>query len=185
MPRPKGYSPGQTRRITHRIGEWSWDADSLLAKQERGHEHACWQWKGSRGEQGNLFGAFKNDRAQMTQANRLIYATMINDRIDNVSVRMRCMNKWCCNPNHFNIVKKYTRKGEPVFKLTLPEYAIGNIDAEQLNEVKKMAREFAHLTGIDWEYEYRWMTMTASDLLVAQLKYPELMKLFKVQQIVS
>ena len=189
MGRKKGYSPGFTRKITHRIGAWSWDADSLLRKQQPGADNECWTWTGSKGPQGNLFGAFKNDRAQMTQANRLIYSTVTGKDAAGIAIKMRCANKHCCNPNHFFVEQQrfrlnQTTEADTMFRLTIAEHQYSNLTTEQTDEIKAMAKELAHNSGIDWQWEYRWMIMPASSLLVAQLKYARIMSLFKAQQIV-
>lgn len=37
--------------------------------------------------------------------------------------------------------------------------------------IKSMAEEFAEQSGIDWQGEYRWMTMTEENYFLARLKY--------------
>jgi hypothetical protein len=99
--RPIGYSPGQTRIITHRVGAWSWNTEKLHARIIKKDPDKCWAWKGSSNDYGNIFGAFKNDQQQMTQANRLLYMEQVNDVIDHLSIKMKCGNRHCSNPNHF------------------------------------------------------------------------------------
>ena len=99
--RPKGYSPGQFRAITHRIGSWSWDTEKLHKRIVKTGDNDCWAWLGSHNKYGNIFGAFKNDYQQMTQANRLLYMEIVNEPIDHLSIKMSCGNKHCSNPSHF------------------------------------------------------------------------------------
>jgi len=103
--RPKGYSPGPRRVITHRIGSWSWDTEKLHKRIVKGEADECWSWKGSKNEFGNIFGAFKNDKQQMTQANRLLYMEIVNEPIDHLSIQTSCGNKHCCNFLHFKTDK--------------------------------------------------------------------------------
>lgn len=103
--RPKGYSPGPKRVITHRIGSWSWNTENLHKRIVKTDKDSCWAWTGSSNEHGNIFGAFKNDYAQMTQANRIIYMEIHNEPIDHLAVKMKCGNKHCSNWNHFYIDK--------------------------------------------------------------------------------
>jgi hypothetical protein len=99
--RPKGYSPGLRRKITHRVGAWSWNTETLHARIVKTEPNACWAWTGSKNPHGNIFGAFKNDHSQMTQTNRLLYMEKVMTPIDDVIVRMTCHNSYCCNPDHF------------------------------------------------------------------------------------
>jgi hypothetical protein len=99
--RPIGYSPGQTRKITHRVGAWSWDTDKLHSRIVKTTPDACWAWTGSYNNFGNIFGAFKNDRQQMVQANRLLYIEQVNEPIDHLSIKTTCKNRHCSNPSHF------------------------------------------------------------------------------------
>lgn len=107
MGRPKGFSPGYTRIVTHKIGDWSWNTETLHKRIVKGLDNECWSWTGSKNQHGNIFGAFKNDRQQMTQSNRLLYMEIVNEPIDDLSVRLTCKNKFCANPNHF-----YTEKNK-------------------------------------------------------------------------
>lgn len=99
--RPKGYSPGPSRTITHQVGNWSWNSDNLHRRIVKTNEDKCWAWLGSSNAYGNIFGAYKNKHQQMTQANRLLYMEIHNEPIDHLAVRMTCGNKHCSNPNHF------------------------------------------------------------------------------------
>lgn len=101
--RPKGYSPGPRRVITHQVGEWAWNTDNLHKRLIKTTDDECWAWTGSSNPMGNIFGAYKNGQQQMTQANRLFYMEKSNEPIDNLAVRMKCGNKHCSNPNHFYI----------------------------------------------------------------------------------
>jgi len=103
--RPPGYSPGPSRKITHAIGQWTWDTEKLHSRIVKTGEDDCWSWTGSRNAHGNIFGAFKNGKQQMTQANRLLYMEQVNDAIDHLAIKTLCKNRHCSNPNHF-----YTEK---------------------------------------------------------------------------
>ena len=99
--RPRGFSPGPWRTITHEIGSWTWNTYNLHKRMVKGRKNDCWTWTGSSNQYGNIFGAFKNHKHQMTQANRLLYMEIHGEPIDHLSVVMTCKNKHCCNPNHF------------------------------------------------------------------------------------
>lgn len=99
---PKGR-PRINRTRTQSVGIWSWSRENLLDKIQVGAEEDCWTWLGSQGPSGNLFGAAKNSRPQMTQANRVIYMDRTGLDLENQQVRMRCGNKFCCNHNHFDV----------------------------------------------------------------------------------
>jgi hypothetical protein len=105
--RRPGWSPGETRKMTHQVGAWMWNHATLLSKLVKGvGEDDCWQFTGSRGPQGNLFGAYKNGRAQMTQANRLLAMATSGEDLEGQCVFMRCGNRYCSNPQHFVIQPK-------------------------------------------------------------------------------
>lgn len=98
MGRPVGYSPGETRKITTTLGEWSWDSEKIWNKVEK--TSSCWIWHGSSGPYGALFGAYKNGKQQMTQVRRLIYAETHNKDVGELAVHHHCGNKMCVNPDH-------------------------------------------------------------------------------------
>ena len=100
--RPLGFSPGRYTKATHRVGDWAWNSTRLWSKidQSAGAD-ACWAWRGAVSPGGNLFGAIKNGRSQMTQVNRLLLMEQTGEPINDVAVRMTCQNKYCCNHRHF------------------------------------------------------------------------------------
>lgn len=99
--RPRGYSPGWMRKTTHKIGAWSWNSETLHRRIVKTTPDKCWAWMGSSNAYGNIFGAYKNDHQQMTQANRLLYMEIHNEPIDHLAIKMKCGNKHCSNPSHF------------------------------------------------------------------------------------
>ncbi len=101
--RPKGYSPGLQRRITTRVGEWAWNTDRLNEKIQV--QPGCHIWTGSTGPHTNLFGAYKNDKSQMTQARRIIYMDRTGEDIADSDIIMTCHNRYCCNFEHMTRVK--------------------------------------------------------------------------------
>ena len=102
MPKPKNspkrYDPLDPD-IRH-MGAWSWNTRYLWAKVQPACADQCWTWTGSYGPHANLFGARKNHRPQMTQANRLIYAEVHNIDVTDLEIRHSCGNRYCCNPQH-------------------------------------------------------------------------------------
>lgn len=98
--RPKGYSPGLQRKITDQCADWAWDTEKLNKKIESRSQDQCSIWRGSQGPYGNLFGAYKNGQAQMTQANRIIYMDRTKEDITEYQIVMRCHNRYCCNFDH-------------------------------------------------------------------------------------
>jgi hypothetical protein len=112
--RPVGWPKGKKRGIglTHDQGqdEWTWNGALLLSKIDSANrtDDECHPWLGSRGPNGNLFGANKNGGSQMTQANRLIYAQMTGENVFNMAVRMKCYDRYCANVNHMEL-KPYAR----------------------------------------------------------------------------
>jgi len=99
--RPKGYSPGPRRVTTHQVSEWSWNSNNLHKRIVKTTDNDCWAWIGNSNQYGNIFGAFKNGQAQMTQANRLLYMEIHKEPIDHLSIQMTCKNKHCSNWQHF------------------------------------------------------------------------------------
>lgn len=108
--RPKGWTPGLTRRHTHQVGAWAWDHDRLLSKLDPGTAEECWSWRGAVSPAANLYGAYKNGRAQMTQTNRLLYMALYNVEIEGSGVYMTCGSAHCSNPNHFELLPTRQRK---------------------------------------------------------------------------
>lgn len=182
--RPLG---AKNRVITHQIGDWSWDTNKLHEKIKPIENSTCWAWTGSKGPQGNLFGAYKNKKNQMTQANRLLLMEKTGQSCERIAIRMRCANKYCCNPSHFAITPNYKHNNplstNDMYRLTISEQRFQDQSTLTKEKIKEMAREFSHGSGIDWEWENRWMIMPGSELLIAKLKYENLIALFTVQQI--
>ena len=105
--RTPGWSPGETRTITHRVGQWSWNHNKLISKLVKGqNEDDCWQWQGAVSPAANLFGAYKNGRPQMTQVNRLLAMAETGLDLEGKCVYMRCGDFHCSNPQHFFIQTK-------------------------------------------------------------------------------
>ena len=185
--RPRGHGVRATKTATHTIGSWAWNSDVLHSKIQRGTGDECWRWLGARGPQTNLFGAIKNGRAQMIQVNRLLHMERVGKPIDDIAVRMRCGNRYCCNPAHFDTstpnIRRQNYQPVELFRLTISEHRFASLNKQQVEEIKEIAREYSHNSGIDWEWENRWMIIAASDLLIAQLKYPATVKLFTIQKI--
>lgn len=103
--RPRGWTPGQTREpYSHQVGVWAWHHDRLLSKLVQGTPDECWAWRGAVSPAANLFGAYKNGRAQMTQTNRLLYMALHNKDIEGWGVYMTCGSKHCSNPHHFELL---------------------------------------------------------------------------------
>lgn len=46
-----------------------------------------------------------------------------------------------------------------------------------------LAREFAENSGIDWEFQYRFMIMTEENYFLAQLKYNDIIRHMTVRTI--
>ena len=186
--RPKGYTPGLKRNITHQIGQWSWNSNLLHSHIEKKTQNECWIWNGSKGPQANLFGAYKNGHQQMTQVNRLLQMELTNAPLDGYKVSMKCKNRYCSNPHHFEvnplpgqIPVTTTEWTEPAYTITISEHAFLEITNEQRLKIKEMATQHAETTGIDWEYQYRWMTMTKPDYMLAKLKYDDILKYMTVR----
>ncbi len=70
-----------------------------------------------------------------------------------------------------------------MYKLIINEYQFQNCTLTEHHDLKSMAQDFAELQGIDWEYEYRWMTMTPQSLMLAKIKYPHMDKIISVRSI--
>ena len=91
-------------------GQWSWNDLRLWSKIKIIDNQRCYQWLGSMTPGGAVFGAYKNGRSQMTQARRLIWMSVNQQPVDDISINMRCNNPSCCNPSHFIIEKNKRRQ---------------------------------------------------------------------------
>ncbi len=67
-----------------------------------------------------------------------------------------------------------------MYKISVAEYQFQTTTDELRQLIKQMAEDFAQDQGIDWQFEYRWMTMTDQAFLLAKLKYPKLIGALKV-----
>lgn len=118
MPRPKNspkkYDPNDPE-IKH-MGQWSWNTRLLWDKVQPGSADQCWAWTGSYGPHANLFGARKNHKPQMSQANRFIYAETHNIDVTDLEIRHTCGNRYCCNPSHMVAIPNHMMKARPKYK---------------------------------------------------------------------
>lgn len=95
------------------IGQWTWNSQSLLKKVDRSDPNGCHPWLGSQGPHAPLFGARKNNKAQMTQAARMLYRELYNKDCEGLKVTHNCGNRNCMNPDHWLIVPVKTEKDKP------------------------------------------------------------------------
>lgn len=108
----KARGPYQTKTgeaIT--IGDWTWRAELLESKVVKQGEDEHWGWTGSRGPSGNLFGAAKAGRKQMTQAVRLYYQQLTGIDCRDLQIKHSCADKYCMNPAHW-----YTKPNNKFFR---------------------------------------------------------------------
>lgn len=182
-----GYSPGKTRILDRSNGEWAWNTQRLNSKIEQGNPDECWIWKGAKGPQGNLIGAYKNGNQQMTQANRLIYAEHTNELIAKKQIRTTCLNKYCCNPNHMS--------DAPTNKPTQPRIPKNTLIVQIAFETQQAmsAEDKFHAgimlqecnvidQGIDVEFKTKWFKVSKEDWAIAAIKQKQLTELFTVKQ---
>jgi len=88
-------------KITHNIGEWSWNHDAVIDRLEKtNNPNDCVGWSGSSNKHSNIFGAKKNGLPQMNSANRFIWMAYHNQDIHEYSVHMSCTNSHCSNILH-------------------------------------------------------------------------------------
>lgn len=62
-----------------------------------------------------------------------------------------------------------------MIKLSLNEYHFQNMTDLEQQRVRQMAQEFGANAGIDWEWETRWLSLTAEAYMLAQLKYDDIL----------
>lgn len=91
------------KTVDSRIGEWSWNHQLFSQKYEVNQESGCWEWKGAHHRAGGLFGAYKNDAPQMTQARRIAYMYQHNTPVNGKFLYSTCNNLQCVNPAHHYI----------------------------------------------------------------------------------
>lgn len=94
------------------IGQWTWNSSNVLSKVDRSDINGCHPWLGSQSPSAPLFGARKNNKAQMTQATRILYREIYNEDCEDIEITHSCGNKNCMNPSHWEIkdIKKHKPK---------------------------------------------------------------------------
>lgn len=70
-----------------------------------------------------------------------------------------------------------------MYKLSVAEYQFQTTTDQLRQQIKQLAQEYADDMGIDWEFEYRWMTIPDDAYLLAVLKYPTLVRAMKVTRV--
>jgi hypothetical protein len=175
--RQLGYSPGKTRSLTHQVGEWSWNTHHLHKRIQQQDDNQCWTWVGSQTPHGNIFGAYKNGRPQMTQSNRLLYMEQTGEPATAVSVHMACGNRHCSNPSHFEIVVENRPDRPQYWQLTISYELHSQLTDREKTDLSLLCKEFALRSGADFDCEYKWMTVSAQNLFLAKIKYPHAVSL--------
>lgn len=104
MAKPNFYDTDETIKTQ---GQWTWKDSLLWRKVVKTTPEACWAWLGSTSPHANLFGARKNDRPQMTQVPRLLWASIHEQDIEDLEIRHTCGNRFCCNPHHLYAVPNH------------------------------------------------------------------------------
>ena len=173
------------RVITHTVGEWSWNTNNLHKRLIMAGPDDCWSWRGSKNHHGNIFGAYKNGRPQMTQANRLFYMEQTGEPATDIAIRLSCGNYHCANPAHFIVVpnKRSTKPPVDQYELRIDEILFREILDKEREQLRAMVKELASEAGADWDLEYRWMRMPNDNLLVAKLKFTEVMQYLGIRKL--
>ncbi len=70
-----------------------------------------------------------------------------------------------------------------MYRLSVAEYQFQTTTDALRQQIKQLALDYATDMGIDWEFEYRWMTIPDDAYLLAVLKYPRLIPAMKVTKI--
>lgn len=97
-------------KITHTIGEWSWNHDAVIARLAQNIDPgACVGWRGSSSGHANIFGGKKLGKPQMNSANRFIWMAHHNEDITKHSVHLSCGNIHCSNINHMFLMPNNRR----------------------------------------------------------------------------
>ncbi len=184
MTHPRGRPQGTKHRtITERMGVWSWDGLRLEQKVQKTTPELCWSWLGAKGPQGNLYGAYKNDKPRMSQANRLFYMQTKGIDIADSSIQMRCGNKYCCNVQHMTAAQPNYKTGKnrpsiAFYKFSIDDDRFCGADPELQQLIRSLARDYAEENGIDWDWRVRWMKITEANTLLAEIKYPGVLAMF-------
>jgi hypothetical protein len=97
------------RAIDTTVGEWSWSHANFSTKYTPELNTGCWLWTGAYHSDGALFGAYKNGKAQMTQARRLSYMQYHNTDVRGKFVESLCNNLQCVNPQHHVVYTPMSR----------------------------------------------------------------------------
>ena len=92
------------------MGQFRWSSELFNRKIKPSLDPlACYEWIGSRGPQGPLYGVRKiqpdgTDRAQMTQARRVLYAEHTGQWLPaQTAVYHACGNRNCMNIQHYTL----------------------------------------------------------------------------------
>ncbi len=70
-----------------------------------------------------------------------------------------------------------------MYQISISEYNFQNAPEAAQQQMKEMCRELSTKTGIDWEFDYRWMQLEDPAMLVAELKYADILKYMTVKKI--
>lgn len=65
-------------------------------------------------------------------------------------------------------------------RISISEHQYLTTTDEVRRQIHTMMQELAHDSGIDWQLEYRWATITEENYFLALLKYGTIIQQFKV-----
>lgn len=70
-----------------------------------------------------------------------------------------------------------------MLKISISEYQLLSTTEELRQEIISMIKEFAHDAGIDYQFEYRWATMTDENYMLAKIKHTKVLSALTVRRI--
>jgi len=70
-----------------------------------------------------------------------------------------------------------------MYKLSIAEYQFATTTPSWRKRIVDMGHELSSQSGIDWQLEFRWMTMTDENYFIAKLKYMDILKHLTVTKI--
>lgn len=70
-----------------------------------------------------------------------------------------------------------------LIQISIAEYQFVATTDELRQEMLEMERTFSLRSGIDWQFEYRWMLMTKENYLLAKIKHGQLLSALTTKEV--
>lgn len=70
-----------------------------------------------------------------------------------------------------------------LIQISVAEVEFATTTPELQQEMQSLEREFSIRSGIDWQYQYRWMLLEEENFMLAKIKHSKLLSALTVKKV--